>query len=201
MPPAEFFDRPARHRASARACAALLAVAAVVTAAGCSSGSHAAVSSHAPTTSQPPATSPASSPSAPATQGGRPLSRAAFVARANAMCRTETKQIVHTEHMLTGLSSVDGFTTDLIKVLTANAQAFSTLIAAQPDHVILQRRWLEPRLADYAAEQRQLMKLRADADRGDAPAAQADLTALTQLPNHDKSVNAFLRSYGITACT
>lgn len=105
-----------------------------------------------------------------------------------------------TEKKLTGLSSVDKFVDGMVAILTVNAKAFSALVAVQPDHRVLESRWLLPRLGDYVAQEKLLEKLRADADRGDGAAAQRDLRALNDMPNHDATVNPFLKSYGLTAC-
>lgn len=116
------------------------------------------------------------------------------------MCRLEHADFVRVEGTLKGLSSVDGFVDGLVGILTASAKAFRAVVDAQPDHRLLEARWLTPRLSDYAAQEKALATLRADADRGDSAAAQRDLASIGKLPNHDATVNPFLKSYGLTAC-
>lgn len=187
---------------------AIMSVGVALATVGCSSTSHTASpptpgagSSRALSAAVAPVSSvPRSSTSAPVPHPGQRLSRATFVGRANAMCRLEQTQALRSEKKLTGLSSVDTFVDGTVALMTASAKAFSALVAAQPDRRVLQARWLTPRLKDYAAEENLLAALRADADRGNGTAAQADLTALKNMPNHDATVNPFLKAYGLTAC-
>lgn len=145
------------------------------------------------------AASPSSSaPTAPAAPAA--LSRPAFVARANAMCVAEEAQLKAASGKLTALAAVPAFVDQTTAVLEKARHDFTVLADPQPDRAALQARWLAPRFADYTAQEKEMVVLRAAAVRNDLAGAQQAISAIGNMPNHDATVNPFLTSYGLTAC-
>jgi hypothetical protein len=97
-------------------------------------------------------------------------------------------------------TSIDVFVDRSLSILSHAVPTFTALVDAQPDAAELHARWLDPRVADYHAQEKILAAMKAAADRGDSAGVRATVAELERPAAHATAVNAYLRARGLSAC-
>jgi hypothetical protein len=142
------------------------------------------------------------SASAPSTSAPGRLSKAEFVARANALCRT-TYPKVHPGPAPTGptdYAALLAYAQATVREFPPYNKAIRALVAKSPDQAELTSKWVAVDEAGVAAGKPHLQELiTAVRARDDAKIRQA-LDALNALPDESAAEGKFLTDYGLTEC-
>lgn len=174
-------------------------VGAALLATGCSSSSK---SGHTP--SNPPATSTDSATGQPPTSAttGRGSAKAAFVAKANAVCKETDAKIKalpepsgptdYAAIIADGEASLSEFPGFITKIKAA--------VAESPDKDELTTKWVAADEADFAGQKPLLDKVLAAAKAHDAAQTSQYLDQLSNYKDHSAGIASYLNSYGLTDC-
>jgi hypothetical protein len=164
---------------------ALVAVAGALAIAGCSSSG-----------------SSGSNPSASSSKSAAGLSKAQFVAQADAVCKSfDTKRkALPTPAAATDFAAVTANiqgTLDLVPVFLTQSKA---LVARSADKDELTSKWISVEQSDFTATAPLARAVLAASKAKNAAAVQQAVTKLSAAPDHSPQIATFMTGYGLTDC-
>jgi hypothetical protein len=130
------------------------------------------------------------------------LSKPDFLIEMNKKCKMFSDQ-VKALPTPTAATDFDAITTNLTATLrlwpSFIAQA-EVLVNKSAERAILQKNWLAVEKADLAAFTPLAQRMVADSKAHNAAKVQADANALSAVPDHSSTLEAYLSGYGLTNC-
>ncbi|HZE50942.1 MAG TPA: hypothetical protein VE074_15330 [Jatrophihabitantaceae bacterium] len=188
----------------ATACVAVIAAAGIV--AACSSSGSAKSDNTGATT---PATTPASTSAAPSTTqqattsaASGQLSKAEFVAQANAVCGSVNAKVqkLPAPSGPTDYPATIAYTRTVLDLFPPFSKQTKALVARSADKDELTAKWISLDQSDFAAQKPLLTQLLAAAQAKQSAKVEQLYSALDKTPDHSQAEATYLNSYGLTEC-
>ena len=152
-----------------------------------------------------PATSSSPAGGFASTSAGTPagvLSKPDFLIKMNAKCKAFTAQVkaLPTPTAATDFNAITTNLTGTLRLWSAYISQAEALVNQTAERAVLQKKWLAVEKADLAAFTPLARRMIADSKARNAAKVQADANALSALPEHSSTLEAFLNGYGLSSC-
>ncbi|HEX8306581.1 MAG TPA: hypothetical protein VF612_17025 [Jatrophihabitans sp.] len=151
------------------------------------------------------ASSSSPAPGFASTSAGTPkgvLSKPDFLIEMNALCASFGTR-VKALPTPTAATDFDAITANLTATLRLGPSFISqaeALVNRSAERAILQKNWLSVEKADFAAFKPVAQRMIVHSKARDAAKVQADANALSAVPNHSRTLAAYLAGFGLSSC-
>lgn len=134
--------------------------------------------------------------------GSSGTSQAEFVKQANAVCTKVDAQVkAIAQPTQSDLKSIAAYASSTEKAYQSYLDQVTALTNKAKDKTEIDKGWITPATADFAAEKPLLDELVTAAQTGDATKIAAVVKSLQNVTDHTAAIQSFQKKYGATQCS